>query len=186
MTIGERNKNFIRLQENGMTIKEACSILGMNETTGQKISSQYRQGEDVFSSEREWTPETEVKINVDERTSVASIREQELMIPTIGHMSNIDLLKMTIRVGDKVKIYRDTVQSATVCKVHPFVVFCRKLKNPPCDKCYKADGCKVKGTCKNTYDEKWLLTMCKDYYEWFVRTEKFSPQYSDLVEGMEE
>lgn len=178
MTIGERNKYIIRLHETGSTAKEISERLHATETTVLKVIQRFREsGENIFKSDRYWTPETEEKPELNPREK----KEWDEIVEAYKFTQKRDLLRDTISEGDLVKFTRgDMTVKGTVCALQKNIVVVRDLRKPPCEKCEKGgQDCELK--CRSTYHTQRLFDICKTYWTWFNRLPRYSPSYTELT-----
>lgn len=180
MTIGERNKYIIRLHDTGTPTKEIAERLKVTEVNVNKIIQRYKtQGDKMFESEKEHTPETEYEENLTDREKNKIDR-----INAYYEFSNkIGLIRDTICEGEKVKFSRDDkVIHGTVCDIKDHVVVIKDLSNPPCIKCEKG-GTECEGKCRKIYHPQRLFDICRIYWQWFNRQQTYSPTYEELARG---
>lgn len=181
MTIGERNKYIIRLHDSGATAKEIAERLHATDATVLKVIQRYREsGENIFKSDRVWSPE------VEESTENLNSRERarmDMILEAYNFTQKRDLFRDTVCEGDTVKFMRDDKMiKGTVCDCQKNVVVVRDLHNPPCLKCYKGgEDCEKK--CRSTYHPQRLFDICRTYWLWFNRLPRYSPTYTELTKG---
>lgn len=181
MTIGERNKYIIRLHESGMTAREIVGKIHATETTILKVIQRYKEsGENIFKSDRHWTPEVEEQ---PENLSPRERAKRDMVLEAYNFTQNRDLLRDTICEGDTVKFMRnERFVKGTVCDLYKNVVVVRDLRNPPCVKCYKGgEDCERK--CRNTFHAQRLFDICRVYWLWYTRLPRYSPTYTELTKG---
>lgn len=170
MTVGERNKQIVRLHEKGMNAREIADELGMRHPTAQKVIQRHRiDGEKIFEGKTRWLPEPPPSIQSREEYMAEQFRK------------SFNLLQKTISEGDEIKFWWDgKFIKGTVCNLMPFLVVVRDLRNPPCEKCEKCGG-ECERICRGTYHAPRLFDVCRTYWIWFNRLHVYCPTYIDLT-----
>ena len=156
MTIGERNRQLIRLCQNGMTTAKAAETVRMSLAAANKVVREYPlKGEETFRSTKEWTPE--IKEEEHEAFNQKESSVMRLLASALEQMRQADMLRQTIRKGDKIRVVRDNrTVVATVCDKFPNVVLADMLK---------------------------VFDICREYFTWIHRQRAICPTYIELAEN---
>lgn len=104
MTIGERNREIVRLTKDGFRSREVADKVGTTEETVHQVMKRHRiLGEEIFVSTKNWTSE---KIEEPELALYQTKKEMDLEIAS-AFSDRIEVLKNRLRGGDKVKFVLD-------------------------------------------------------------------------------